>query len=120
MSVLVKDVMSTQLIWVKPEMTALTVSQLMAKRDIGSVLVRSNEQFVGIITEQDIIRKVVAAGQSAERVTAESLMSYPIATVEQDIPLDDARQKMHEEGIRHLLVTAKETPVGMISIRTWP
>lgn len=116
---LIKDVMSTQLFWVAPDATALSISQLMVKRDIGSVLVKSGEQIVGIITEKDIIRKVVSAGQAADQVKADTLMSYPVASIDQEATMEEARRKMGEQNVRHLLVTAKDKPVGMISARTW-
>lgn len=116
---LVKEVMSTQLVCVSPETTALAVSQLMAKRDIGSVLIKSGEQIVGIITEKDLIRKVLAAEVKAGEVKAEALMSSPVASIDQEISLEEAHRMMGEQNIRHLMVTAKGKPVGVISVRSW-
>ncbi len=116
---LVREVMSTQLVCVSPETTALAVSQLMAKRDIGSVLIKSGEQIVGIITEKDLIRKVLAAEVKAGEVKAEALMSSPVASVDQEISLEEAHRMMGEQNIRHLMVTAKGKPVGVISVRSW-
>jgi signal-transduction protein with cAMP-binding, CBS, and nucleotidyltransferase domain len=118
-AVRIKDVMSTQLLWVGAEANLLTVSQLMAQRDVGSILVKSGENFVGIITEKDIIRKVVAKGLTAQSVTAEMAMSYPIASIDQEASLDEAHRTMGEQNIRHLLVTHKGKPAGMISVRSW-
>lgn len=115
----VKEVMSQQLLWVAPNANLLTVSQIMAQKDVGSILVKSDGQFVGIITEKDLVRKVVAKGLSPATVTAESVMSYPIASIDQDTLLEDARRQMGEQNIRHLLVTEKGKPVGIISVRTW-
>jgi signal-transduction protein with cAMP-binding, CBS, and nucleotidyltransferase domain len=115
----VKEVMSQQLLWVAPNANLLTVSQIMAQKDVGSILVKSDGQFVGIITEKDLVRKVVAKGLSPATVTAESVMSYPIASIDQDTMLEDARRQMGEQNIRHLLVTEKGKPVGIISVRTW-
>jgi CBS domain-containing protein len=116
---LVKDVMAAQLICVAPDATALAISQLMAKRDVGSTLVKSDDQIVGIITEKDLIRKVLAAGLAPDHVTAETIMSSPVAAIDQESPLEEARRQMGEQNIRHLLVTAGGKPVGMISVRTW-
>jgi signal-transduction protein with cAMP-binding, CBS, and nucleotidyltransferase domain len=115
----VKEVMSQQLLWVAPNANLLTVSQIMAQKDVGSILVKSDGQFVGIITEKDLVRKVVAKGLAPATVSAESVMSYPIASIDQDTLLEDARRQMGEQNIRHLLVTEKGKPVGIISVRTW-
>jgi len=115
----VKEVMSQQLLWVGHDANLLTVSQIMAQKDVGSILVKSAGQYVGIITEKDLVRKVLAKGLQPGTVTAESIMSYPIASVDQEALLEEAHRQMGEQNIRHLLVTAKGKPVGMISVRTW-
>jgi signal-transduction protein with cAMP-binding, CBS, and nucleotidyltransferase domain len=114
----VKEVMSQQLMWVGHDANLLTVSQIMAQKDVGSILVKSAGQFVGIITEKDLVRKVLAKGVPPGTVTAESIMSYPIASVDQETLLEEAHRQMGEQNIRHLLVTHKGQPVGMISVRT--
>ena len=114
----VLDVMSRNLLWVGPDANLLTVSQLMAQKDVGSILVKSDDQVVGIITEKDLVRKIMAKELSPDAVTAESVMSYPIASVDQETSLDEARRRMGEQNIRHLLVTHQDQPVGMISVRT--
>ncbi|HTP42124.1 MAG TPA: CBS domain-containing protein [Nitrospiria bacterium] len=114
----VLDVMSRNLLWVGPDANLLTVSQLMAQKDVGSILVKSDDQVVGIITEKDLVRKIMAKELSPNAVTAESVMSYPIASVDQETSLDEARRRMGEQNIRHLLVTHQDQPVGMISVRT--
>jgi len=118
-TVRIKEVMSTQLLSVAPDATVLAISQLMAKRDIGSVLVKSGEQIIGIVTEKDIIRKVVTAGLTAGDVKADTVMSSPVFSIDQEATLEEARRQMGEQNIRHLLVTAKGKPAGMISVRTW-
>lgn len=115
----IKEVMSTQLLWVAANVNMLTVSQVMAQRDVGSILVKSGDDFVGIITEKDLVRKVVAKGLAPDAVTAESVMSYPIASIDQEEPLGAAHALMAEQNIRHLLVTQAGRPVGVISVRTW-
>jgi len=114
----VKEVMSQQLMWVGHDANLLTVSQIMAQKDVGSILVKSAGQFVGIITEKDLVRKVLAKGVQPGTVTAESIMSYPIASVDQETLLEEAHRQMGEQNIRHLMVTHKGLPVGMISVRT--
>ena len=114
----VKEVMSRQFLSVGASTDLLAVSQLMAQRDVGSVLVKSGGQFVGIITETDLVRKVMAKSISPTDVTAESVMSYPVATIDAEASLEQAHIKMGEQNIRHLLVTHAGRPVGLISVRT--
>ena len=115
----IKDCMSSQLFGVPGEANMLEVSQMMAQRDIGSMLIKAGEDIVGIITEKDLIRKVMAQGLDAKSVTAESIMSFPITTIDQEASMEEAHQMMSEQNIRHLMVTQDDKPVGMISVRTW-
>jgi signal-transduction protein with cAMP-binding, CBS, and nucleotidyltransferase domain len=114
----VKEVMSRQFLWVGASTDLQAVSQMMAQRDVGSVLVKSGGQFVGIITETDLVRKVMAKSLSPVQVTAEAVMSYPVATIDAEASLEEAHLKMGEQNIRHLLVTHEGRPVGLISVRT--
>ena len=61
--VIVKEAMKTNIAKVKPDTTVLEASQLMKKRKIGNVIVVEKKQPIGILTESDILKKVVAEGK---------------------------------------------------------
>ena len=94
-----------------------TAAEMMRDNGIGSVIVTSGEVIIGILTDTDLVRRVVAAGADPMQTTVEKIMSAPIVSIEADRTLLDANDLMAKEHIRHLGVTQDGTMVGMISVR---
>jgi signal-transduction protein with cAMP-binding, CBS, and nucleotidyltransferase domain len=94
-----------------------TAAEMMRDNGIGSVVVTSGEEIIGILTDTDMVRRVVAAGADPKHTTVEKIMSAPIASIEGDRTLLDANDLMAKEHIRHVGVTQDGKIVGMISVR---
>ena len=90
---------------------------LMRTRQVGSVLVKHEEEIVGIVTETDIVRKLVAMHRTPEYTPVESIMSAPLISIGEDSPLFEAASMMEESGTRHLAVANHNGIVGMLSAR---
>jgi signal-transduction protein with cAMP-binding, CBS, and nucleotidyltransferase domain len=90
---------------------------LMRIRKIGSVFVKQDEHIVGIVTEADIVRKVVSAHRSPEQTTVDMIMTAPVISIDQDAPVFEAADLMDRSGIRHLAVTHQHDIVGVLSVR---
>lgn len=114
----VKKVMSTKLPAVPTTATARTIAQCMATDGIECVLVDDEGSFVGIVTESDVVKKVVGEGVDPDRITAQDIMSYPIASIEETASLETAHEAMGGQRVRHLLVTREGAPVGLLSVRS--
>ena len=84
---------------------------------VGSLLVEENEGFVGVITERDILRKVVAKGLSAGDTKVMEVMSKPILTIDSNESIVDAQKMMDENNVRRLFVTEEGEIKGVISTR---
>jgi signal-transduction protein with cAMP-binding, CBS, and nucleotidyltransferase domain len=89
----------------------------MKDKKIGSLLVEKGDQFVGIITETDIVRKAVAVESNLKQKSVESIMSSPLITLDQQRTPRDAHDLMGEAGVRHLGVTQNGQIVGIVSVR---
>lgn len=90
---------------------------LMRIRKIGSVFVKQDGHIVGIVTEADIVRKVVSAHRSPEQTTVDMIMTAPVISIDQDAPVFEAADLMDRSGIRHLAVTYQHDIVGVLSVR---
>jgi CBS domain-containing protein len=108
---------SERFITVKRDTDVQTAARIMRDRHISSLFVTKGEEIVGILTDTDMVRRVVAAGVHTLTTTAEQIMSAPILTVEEDKTLLDASDLMANKRIRHLGVTQDGKLVGMISVR---
>lgn len=113
----VKEVMNHQTIAVDYNRSCSLAAKLMAQNQVSSILVRKGEEMVGILTETDIVRRVVAEGHDPVKVIVDTIMSFPIYTVDEETPIDEARKVMSENQTRHLVATRQGKPVGIFSAR---
>jgi CBS domain-containing protein len=104
-------------ITVDRETDAQTAARIMRDRSIGSLFVTNGKEIIGILTDTDMVRRVVAAGADTQKTTVEQVMSAPILTIEEDKTLLDANDLMAKTHIRHLGVTQGGKLVGLISVR---
>jgi len=108
--------MSTRLVHVEPEATALEAIRRMAEAGVGSVAVCDGSRLVGIFTERDVLR---LAGEAAalDEVRVSDAMTRDVTTISADADLVSAARLMGERRIRHLPVVEGENLLGMIGIR---
>ncbi len=93
------------------------VVEVMSQNSIGSVLVGQVDNASGIVSEADIVRKVIAAKEDPASVQAGRIMSTPLVTVDVTTPVHDVYRTMTEHRIRHLVVTEYGQQVGFISVK---
>ena len=94
-----------------------TAARVMRDKGIGSLFVTSGREIIGILTDTDMMRRVVASGLDATKTTVEQIMSAPIMTIEDNKTLLDANDLMARSHLRHLGVTRDGKLVGVISVR---
>ena len=104
-------------ITVERDTEAQTAARIMRDRGIGSLFVTNGKEIVGILTDTDMVRRVVAAGADTHKTTVEQIMSAPILTIEENKTVLDANDLMAQTHLRHLGVTRDGKLVGMISVR---
>nr|MBI3613870.1 CBS domain-containing protein [Nitrospirota bacterium] len=92
-------------------------AQVMRDRNIGSVFITRDGEIIGILTDTDLVRRVVAVGADAAKTPVEQIMSAPILTIEENKTILDANDMMAVHHLRHLGVTRNGALVGMISVR---
>jgi len=108
---------SEKFITVERDTDVQTAARIMRDRRISSLFVTNGKEIVGILTDTDMVRRVVAAGVDILTTTAEEIMSAPILTIEEDKTVLDFSDLMANTHIRHLGVTQDGKLVGMISAR---
>jgi signal-transduction protein with cAMP-binding, CBS, and nucleotidyltransferase domain len=97
--------------------TIQEASRIMGIQKVGSLLVEKDGQWVGILTETDIVRKAAAMGMDLKKDTVDSIISKPIISIEITRSPQDAFDLMGEVGIRHLGITERGKVVGILSVR---
>ena len=101
---------------IREEASIQEAARQMQNRKIGSLLVQKEQEYVGIITEADVVR-AVAEDQEIGQLPVQGLMSSPIIAIETKLSPQYARDMMADRHIRHLVVRENNVIVGIISVR---
>lgn len=102
---------------VAPGDTVFHALTVMAKHEVGAVLVLDGEQLVGIFSERDYARKIILQGKTSKETLVKEIMSDKVAYVTPSVSLDECMALMTEKHFRHLPVLDDEGNVlGIISI----
>ncbi len=111
----VKSLMNRDVKTITPEKTIKEAARLMADFGIGSLIVVKNKKLYGIITERDILTKVVAKGVNTA-TPVEKIMTKNVIFVSPDIEVEEAIKIMAENKIKKLPVVSGAVLVGIISV----
>ena len=112
---LVREVMTPSVISVEPSSSVRDAAQVMVERGVGSVVVMEAGRPVGILTERDILKRVVVRGLDPVKTRVGEVMSSPLVTVSADAYIIDASRLMAQRDIRRLLVVEGDKPVGVVT-----
>jgi CBS domain-containing protein len=117
MTKLAQDVMTANPACCSPDTSLDQVARLMVQHDCGEIpVVDTAEHVVGVVTDRDIVCRVVAEGKNPMGYAAESCMTDPVVTVPWNAPLREVLTAMEKHQVRRVpVVDATERCVGMIS-----
>ncbi len=113
--IIVRDIMAKNIKTVKPDDSVHAAVKKMNKFGIGSVIVISSGRPVGIITETNIMRRVVEPRMDPATVWAKDIMTSPLVTIDQTAAVEEAAKIMVDKNISRLPVTNGIKLVGLIS-----
>ena len=114
----VKDVMSSPVVTLDEDATSNKVANLMDENELGCVIVTNKAgQPVGIITERDLVIRVLAINLKPDAVKAKEIMTSPLVTIEPEATISEAARRMSRLTIRRLGVIYKGNLVGLVSSR---
>lgn len=116
-SMAIRDIMTLDVVTTSPNATVLEVAKSMSRMDIGSIIIVDKERAIGLITEADIVRRVVAKERDIHATHAREIMSSPIIHVEPETPLTRAMRVMAQSRIRRLAVLKNQSLVGIVTSR---
>jgi CBS domain-containing protein len=115
--VTVGQLMKRELITVDAGTSVIEAAKLMKACNVDSVLVCRQSRIVGIVTESDIVKKVVGSDRSPHCLPLEDIMSSPVVGIEERRPLTEAADLMNRHQSRHLGVIKNGAMVGILSVR---
>jgi CBS domain-containing protein len=114
-----KDIVETEFLSLPLKTTVLEAAKAMTKRHQGFAIVASaGEGPIGIVTEWDVLAKVVAEGRDPATVHLGDIMSPKLVSVDPNDGIDRVAQTMAENGTRRVLVVKDSKVLGVIRVRT--
>ncbi len=113
----VADAMTHEPITISSKKTLRDLAKLMKKEHVGAVLVKDDQQIVGIVTEQDMVRKGIAgAGNSAQKKISQVMVKNLVTTAPNE-DIFEALRIMRDYNIRHLPVLNEKKFVGLVTLK---
>ncbi len=100
-----------------PETTVAKAAKLMARKNVGAIMVVEDKQLIGIFTERDAVFRVVAEGLDVAKTKIGEVMTRSPVTVGPDEIFGRALILMHDYGFRHVPVVENGEPIGIVSSR---
>jgi CBS domain-containing protein len=98
--------------------SVLDAARAMTERQVGAATVLDGGKVVGVVSERDVMRKIVVAGLDAAKTPVRKIMTSPVISVHKKTTVNEAAELMRLHHIRHLVVLDdKEALVGMLALR---
>lgn len=116
MADLVREVMTPGVIAVRPDASLVEAAQVMRAQDIGDVLVATDGQLVGVLTDRDITLRAVADGADPLTVSAQAVCTPKSVVIGPDDAVSAAVELMRDHAVRRLPALDEGHPVGMVSL----
>ena len=113
----VKEIMSRPIVTEGGDTNIYKLIEILEKLGVGSVVITKDGEPVGIVTERDLISKVMFKDKKPSDFCAKEIMSSPLVTIDPEAPISDASKLMVEKRIRRLPVVEKGSLIGLISVR---
>ena len=101
---------------VPPGTTVMEALEIMARKNIGSVVVMKQDEYMGIMTERDYSRKVILKGKHSETTKVEEIMSTELPSVNPSDSIEHCMELMTTKGIRYMPVFENNKLTGIISM----
>ncbi len=112
----VKDLMHKNLFTFDADQTVADAARYMTEKKIGAVLVTDHTRINGIITANDFVRKVIAAGRNPEKTAVREVMSHPLIMIDSEADILRAAELMSEYDIKRIAIVEDGDIVGIFSM----
>jgi CBS domain-containing protein len=108
--------MATEPKTARPDMNAFDAAAMMGSYDVGSIPIVGDEGFMGIVTDRDLVLRVLAARKEPQETALADILTREPVTISPDATLAEARELMAQHRIRRLPVTKGDELVGIVAL----
>jgi len=115
-SLKVEDVMVREVVTISENASVKEAAGIMNQFEIGSIIALRKGKAVGIITERDLLKRVIAESMDAEKTRVKDIMSSPLVVIAPGTEMEEAMRLMFEKKIKKLVVVDQKRLVGLVSL----
>ena len=115
-SLKVEDVMTTEVITIDENVSVKEAADVMDKNEISCLIATRKEKAIGIITERDLLKRVIVEAKNAKKTKVGEIMSSPLEVVAVGTDLEKTVRLMFEKKIKKLPVVDNDSIVGLVSL----
>ena len=112
-----ENVMTTEVAVMNESASVKKAAEVMAQEGVGAIIVTVEGKAIGIVTERDILTRIVVEDKNARKTKLEEIMSSPLVTIEPSTDLEEAARLMFERKIKNLPVVHKKRLIGLINLQ---
>lgn len=111
-----RDIMSNKIITMESDASASEIAKIMSRNKVSSIIITKDQSPIGIVTERDIVTKIVAQNKKPSEVKTIDITTSPLVMVGPLTPTDEVAEKMVDEKIRRVVVMDSNQPLGIITV----
>jgi len=115
-SLKVEDVMVMEVVTISENASVKEAAGIMNQFEIGSIIAVRKGKAIGIVTERDLLKRVIAEGMDAKKTRVKDIMSSPLVVIAPGAELEEALRLMFEKKIKKLVVVDQKRLIGLVSL----
>ena len=112
-----ENVMTTEVAVMNKSASVKKAAEVMAQEDVSAIIVTVEGKAIGIVTERDILRRIVAEDKNAMKTKLKEIMPSPLVTIEPSTDLEEAARLMFEKRMKNLSVVHENRLIGLINLQ---
>ena len=111
-----RDIMSNKVVTIESSLSATEIAKIMDKNKVSSIIITKDQLPIGIVTERDLVSKIVAQNKKPSEVRIIDITASPLVVVSSLTPTDEIAEKMVDKKIRRVVVMDSNQPLGIITV----
>ena len=111
-----RDIMSNKVITMESDVSPVDIAKIMEKNKMSSVIITKDQKPIGVITERDLISKIISQNKKPSEIKIIDIISSPLIAVSPLTPVDEVAEKMIVEKIRRVVVMDMDQLLGIITV----
>ena len=112
-----EDVMTREVITLDENISAKKAAEIMAQEGVSAIIVTTDGKAIGILTERDILKRIVVEAKNSVETKLKEIMSSPLVTIGPSVDLEEAARIMFEKKIKNLPVINDNRLIGLINLQ---